>query len=102
MLVSRSQAPEMSAVIHAAYLVVDRGLLISTEDIEVDCRRRIRHRSELRSADELASAPHGNQFTDLVTVPGDSERLTILDGVHDVLGPVAQIPLGDVGLSAHI
>src|SRR5215212_3760172 len=101
MFVSRSPAPEMSAVIDAAYLVIDRGFLISAECVEVDCRRRMRHRSELRSADELAAAPQRNQFTDLVTVARHRERLTILDRIHDLLRPVSQIPLSNLGFGAH-
>jgi len=36
-----------------------------------------------------------------MAVPGDGERLAILDRVHDLLGPGPQIALGDLRLSSH-
>jgi hypothetical protein len=77
MFVSNNPVRETSAVIHAAYLDIESVLLISAERIKIDRRCLVRHGSELRSADELAAAPHGDQFTDRVTVPGDGERLTV-------------------------
>ena len=36
-----------------------------------------------------------------MAVPGHREGLTALDRIHDLLGSHPQIPLGDLGLTAH-
>jgi hypothetical protein len=81
--------------------VIGYRILISTESLDIDTRGVAGHRRELLSRDEPTPTPQWDQLTDPVTITGDCERLPMLDRIHDLLGPVAQVALGDLGLWRH-
>lgn len=78
-----------------------RTVLIGAEGVQGDVGSGTRHAGELLARDEPPAPPQRNQLPDLVPVPGHSERLPALDSVHDLFGPVTEITLGDLRLSAH-
>lgn len=59
-------------------------ILIGPECVQVNTGSVPRHRSELLTGDEPAAAPQRDQFPDTVTVPGNSERVPVLDRIHDL------------------
>src|ERR1022692_4472107 len=101
MLVSSKPCALRSPVIGAVRVVVERCVLVGSESVDVDGGRAAGHGSEFLPGDEPAPAPQWDQFADPVPVAGDGERLPILDGVHDLLGPVAEISLCDFRLRCH-
>jgi len=81
--------------------MIDCGLLVSLESLDINRRSIARHRSELLPGDESASPTQRDQFGDLVTITRDSEGLAMLDRVHDLSGSIAQITLSDLRLHGH-
>jgi hypothetical protein len=84
-----------------ARIVISRGILVSPEGRKIHGRSMARQRGELTTGNKAAAAPDGDQFGNLPAVPGHGERLPALNGIHDLLGPAAQIPLGDLRLCTH-
>src|SRR5690242_4256514 len=87
-----------SLVIAAGLVVVGCGVLVGAESRKAGSSGAAGHGGELLPGDEAAALPQWDQLADLVAVAGDGERLPAFDGVHDLLGPVAQIALGDLRL----
>lgn len=98
MFVSSSPCACRSPVIRARGLVIDYGVLISPECFDVDAGRVAGHRREIPPGDEPTATPQRDQLADPVAIAGDRERLTVLDRVHDLLGSVTQVALGDLRL----
>jgi hypothetical protein len=81
--------------------MIDRCVLVGTERFDVNTRSIPGHSRELLPSDEPAPTTQRDQLRDPVTIARNRERLPMLDSVHDLLGPVAQIPLGDLWLDSH-
>src|ERR1022692_2626457 len=101
MLVSSSPRWWLSPVIGSARFVVQRCVLVGPERADVDGGRAPGHGGEFLARHEPPAAPQRDQLADPVPVAGDGERLPVLHGVHDLLGPVAEISLSDLRLRCH-
>ena len=89
-------------VSRAGRFVVEGSFLIRTEGIDVQSWGGARHSDELGPVDQAAPSTQWNQFRDLMPVSCDCERLTALNGVHDLFGSIAEISSSDLGLRAHV
>src|ERR1022692_750583 len=101
MLVSSKPCALRSPVVGAVRVVVERCVLVGSECLDLDGGRAAGHGSEFLPGDEPAPASQGDQFADPVPIAGDGEGLPVLDRVHNLLGPVAEISLGDFRLRCH-
>ena len=78
--------------------MVGRRFQIGAEGLDVRAGSAAGQGGELRLRHEPASAPQRNELADRVAVAGNSECLPVLDGVHDLPGPVPQVTLGNLRL----
>src|SRR5215471_19186704 len=101
MLVSRSPWAGRSSGIRIGHVLIASGILISPEGAGVDRGGGARHGGELLPGNETPPPAQRDQLTDAVTIAGDRESLPVLDCIHDLLGSVAQVALGDFRLVAH-
>src|SRR5436190_12977246 len=101
MLVSRSPWARRSPGIRIGHILIASGVLVGPEGTGVDRGGGARHGGELLPRNEAPPAAQRDQFSNAVTVAGHRERLPVLDRVHDLLGSVAQVALGDLRLLAH-
>src|SRR5882724_11888382 len=92
---------QRSSLVRAVLVMVDGRILIGSERVEIDRRSTSGHGREFLARDELSSAPQRYQLANAVAVPCHCESLPVLDGVHDLLGPITQITLGDLRLRRH-
>jgi len=81
--------------------MVGRRILVGAEGNRIDGWCGPRHGSELLPRNELPPPAERDELADAVTIPGDSESLPALDGIHDLLGPAPQVTLSDLWLLAH-
>jgi hypothetical protein len=85
----------------AVQVVFERCLLVGPESLDIDGWRAAGHGGEFLPGDEPPSVSQRDQFADPVPIAGDGEGLPVLDRVHNLLGPVAEISLGDFRLRCH-
>jgi len=64
--------------------MVGCSVLISPESIQINGRRITRHGGELLPGDEPAALSQGDQLRDPMAIPGNSKRLPVFDGIHDL------------------
>jgi hypothetical protein len=81
--------------------MIECSLLICAVRLEINGRSVAGHGGELLPGDKPPALPKRDQLSDPVTVTGDDEGLPVLDRVHDLPRPDAQISLGDLGTSVH-
>src|SRR5690554_1418594 len=84
--------------IRVRHLGVDHTVDICTELVEINDRSSVRCHKEVVGRDEPAAPVDRRQLRDLPSVTGHRERLALLDGIHDVFRPHAQVPLADLVL----
>src|SRR4030088_912771 len=84
MLVSSSPLSGRSLVIWVRRPLLQRGLLVGPERVEIHGGGAARHRGELLPRDEPPSPAQRDQLADAMAVPRARERLPPLDGVHDL------------------
>ena len=101
MSVSSNPRRRFSAGIRVILIVASGGVLVRAESLEIDRWSAAGHGGELHSRDEPPTSAQGDQLTDLMPVARDGECLPMLDGIHDLSGPVPQIALGDFRLGGH-
>jgi len=81
--------------------VIERGVLIGPERLQVSGRSMAGHGNELLPGDETAALPQRNQLPDAVAVTGDGKGLPVLDGIHDLPRFRPEVALGDLWVSTH-
>src|SRR5690348_3208985 len=84
MSVSSMPCRGCSSLICAASLMVQHGILISPECVQVNRGGVARHGGELLPGDEPPALSQRDQLADPVAVPGDGEGLSVFDRVHDL------------------
>ena len=102
MFVSSVPCRHWSSLIGAASLVVQRRALVRPERLRVDGGGRItRHGGEFLPGNEPPTAPQRDQLADPMAIPGDSEGLSVFDGIHDLPRSCPQIALSNLRISIH-